>query len=78
MDLTRDFRQTVVERAQHDPAFARALLDEAATLLEELEETEVLLALHEAATEIAQGEGGPAAEALPRLRKRLGVREQRG
>ena len=32
MTLTRDFRQTVVERVQRDPAFAKALLDEAATL----------------------------------------------
>lgn len=32
MALTRDFSQTVVERAQRDPAFARVLLDEAATL----------------------------------------------
>jgi DNA-binding phage protein len=32
MALTRDFKQTVVERAQRDPVFARALLDEAATL----------------------------------------------
>src|SRR6267142_1375939 len=32
MALTRDFKQTVVERVRHDPAFARALLDEAATL----------------------------------------------
>jgi DNA-binding phage protein len=32
MALTRDFKQTVVERVQRDPAFARALLDEAATL----------------------------------------------
>jgi DNA-binding phage protein len=32
MALTRDFKETVVERVQHDPAFARALLDEAATL----------------------------------------------
>jgi DNA-binding phage protein len=32
MPLTRDFKQTVVERVQRDPAFARALLDEAATL----------------------------------------------
>ena len=32
MALTRDFKQTVVERAQRDPAFAQALLDEAATL----------------------------------------------
>lgn len=32
MALTRDFRQTVIERVRRDPAFARALLDEAATL----------------------------------------------
>ena len=32
MALTRDFRQTVLERVQRDPAFAKALLDEAATL----------------------------------------------
>ena len=32
MALTRDFKQTVVERINRDPAFAQALLDEAATL----------------------------------------------
>jgi DNA-binding phage protein len=32
MALTRDFKQTMVERAGRDPAFAKALLDEAATL----------------------------------------------
>ncbi len=32
MTLTRDFKQTVVDRVQRDPAFAKALLDEAATL----------------------------------------------
>ena len=32
MVLTRDFKQSMVERAQRDPAFAKALLDEAATL----------------------------------------------
>lgn len=32
MALTRDFKETVVERAKRDPAFAKALLDEAATL----------------------------------------------
>ena len=32
MALTRDFKQTVVERVQRDPAFAKALLDEAANL----------------------------------------------
>ena len=30
--LTRDFKQTIVERVKRDPAFAKALLDEAATL----------------------------------------------
>ncbi len=32
MVLTRDFKQTVTARVQRDPAFAKALLDEAATL----------------------------------------------
>jgi DNA-binding phage protein len=32
MALTRDFKETVAERLKRDPAFARALLDEAATL----------------------------------------------
>jgi DNA-binding phage protein len=32
MALTRDFKETVAARAQADPAFARALLDEAVTL----------------------------------------------
>ena len=32
MALTRNFKQTIAERAQRDPAFAQALLDEAATL----------------------------------------------
>jgi DNA-binding phage protein len=32
MTLTRDFKQTVAERVDRDPAFAKALLDEAATL----------------------------------------------
>jgi DNA-binding phage protein len=30
--LTRDFKKTVVARVERDPAFAKALLDEAATL----------------------------------------------
>jgi DNA-binding phage protein len=33
MALTRDFRQTVVQRMDRDPMFARAMLHEAATLL---------------------------------------------
>jgi DNA-binding phage protein len=32
MALTRDFKETIVERVRRDPAFAKALLDEAATL----------------------------------------------
>ena len=32
MGLTRDFKQTVVERVERDANFAKALLDEAATL----------------------------------------------
>lgn len=32
MTLTRDFKQTIVERVTRDPDFAKALLDEAATL----------------------------------------------
>lgn len=32
MALTRDFKQTIVERVNRDPEFAQALLDEAATL----------------------------------------------
>jgi hypothetical protein len=32
MALTRNFRQTVVERVERDPEFAKALLDEAVTL----------------------------------------------
>lgn len=32
MALTRDFKQTIVERVRRNPEFARALLDEAATL----------------------------------------------
>ena len=32
MVLTHDFRHTVAERVEQDPAFAKALFDEAATL----------------------------------------------
>lgn len=32
MALTRDFKETIVERVRRDPAFAKAMLDEAATL----------------------------------------------
>jgi DNA-binding phage protein len=32
MALTRDFKQTVIERVERDPGFAKAMLDKAATL----------------------------------------------
>lgn len=32
MAITRDFKRTIAERAGRDPAFAKAMLDEAATL----------------------------------------------
>jgi DNA-binding phage protein len=32
MGLTRDFRETIAKRVRRDPDFAKALLDEAATL----------------------------------------------
>ena len=32
MALTRNFKQTVIDRVERDPEFAKALLDEAATL----------------------------------------------
>jgi DNA-binding phage protein len=32
MALTRNFKETVIQRVQSDPSFAQALLDEAATL----------------------------------------------
>lgn len=32
MALTRDFKETVLERVQRDPSFARSMLDEAASL----------------------------------------------
>ena len=32
MAITRDFKRSIAERAGRDPAFARAMLDEAATL----------------------------------------------
>jgi hypothetical protein len=34
VSLTRDFRQTIVERVRRDPEFAKALLDEAARRVE--------------------------------------------
>ncbi len=32
MALTREFKETIVDRVKHDPEFAKSLLDEAASL----------------------------------------------
>jgi DNA-binding phage protein len=47
MALTRDFRQTVIDRVKRDPAFAQALLDEAATLFLNGESQTARLTLHD-------------------------------
>jgi hypothetical protein len=47
MMLTRDFKEMVAERAKRDPAFARALLDEAATLFLSGEPWTAYLMLHD-------------------------------
>ena len=47
MALTRNFKQTVIERVERDPEFAKALLDEAATLfLSDEPETARLILRH--------------------------------
>jgi DNA-binding phage protein len=47
MAPTRDFKRTVVERVKRDSAFARALLDEAATLFLNGEADTARLVLHD-------------------------------
>lgn len=47
-------------------------------LLDRLEEMETLVALSEAAAEVARGEGAPAAEVVARLRARLLAHEPAG
>ena len=47
MMLTRDSKQTFVERIECDPDFAKALLDEAATLFLNVEPNAVRLVLRD-------------------------------
>ena len=47
-------------------------------LLDRMEEMETLIALSEAAAEVARGEGAPAAEVMARLRERLLSHEPAG
>ena len=65
MALTRDFKQTVVERAQRDPAFGKALLDEAATLFLNGEPDTARLILRDLVNATVGFEGLAAATAKP-------------
>lgn len=47
MTQTRDFKHTVMVRAERDPEFARALLDEALALVLNGEPDEARLILHD-------------------------------
>jgi DNA-binding phage protein len=72
MALTRDSRRTVVERVQRDPAFARALLDEAATLFLNGEAQTARLLLRDLVNAIVGFEGlaretGKPAKSLHRM-----------
>jgi DNA-binding phage protein len=65
MPLTRDFRITVRERAGRDPAFAEALLDEAATLFLNGEPTTARLILRDLVNATVGFEGLAAETAKP-------------
>jgi DNA-binding phage protein len=65
MALTRDFKQTVVERVQRDPAFARAMMDEAATLFLSGEPHTARLILRDLVNATVGFEGLAAAMAMP-------------
>ena len=67
MDLTQDFKQTVQERVQRDPAFAAALLDEAVALPLDGESESVRLMLREMAvdTGLKGRDGMSSGQAIP-------------
>ena len=65
MPLTRDFRIAVRERAGGDPAFAEALLDEAATLFLNGEPTTARLILRDLVNATVGFEGLAAETAKP-------------
>jgi DNA-binding phage protein len=56
MALTRDFKGSVAERMARDPSFARALLDEAASLLLNGEPETVCLTLRDLVNSTARSE----------------------
>lgn len=77
MTMTRDARQTIVERVRRDPHFARALLDESATLFLNGEPEAARLALRDLVNatvgfeELAVATGRPA-KSLHRMLSRRG------
>jgi DNA-binding phage protein len=72
MALTRDFKHTVVDRIRRDPAFAKALLDEAATLFLNDEPQTARLILRDLVNatvgfEVLAGETGKPSKSLQRM-----------
>ena len=65
MALTRNSRRTVIERIQHDPAFAQALLDEAQTAFIQGEPALARLTLRDLVHGTIGFEGLAAATHLP-------------
>ena len=65
MALTRDFKQTVAERVQRDPEFAKAMLDEAATLFFNGEPETARLILRDLVNATVGFEGLASATAKP-------------
>jgi DNA-binding phage protein len=63
--LTSDFKQTVAERVQREPAFARALLDEAASLFLNGEPATARLILRDLVNATVGFEGLASATARP-------------
>ena len=77
MALTREFRETVVERVWRDPEFARALLDEAATLFLNGEPDTARLVLRDLVNAIVgfealAAETGKPAKSLHRMLSKAG------
>jgi hypothetical protein len=67
MVLTRDFKQTVTDRARRDPAFARALCDEVLTLIR-ARETRTARAMLGGLADAAIGGEAPASPTRARRR----------
>ena len=71
MTLTRDFNQTVKERVEREPAFAKALLDEAATLFQGGETDAARLILRDLVNETV------GFEALAEMTNNLGMQSSK-